>query len=81
MATSITDLRRIMTVADIASVDEQGLHGPLEMSQTLCNIMENMKLSLPILIWGYKSHTQLFDISAYVNGAIAGAQIFPLCFT
>lgn len=81
MATSITDLRRIMTVADIASVDEQGFHGPLEMSQTLCNIMENLKLSLPILIWGYKSHTQLLDISAYVNGAISGAQIFSLCFT
>lgn len=59
MATSITDLRRIMSLADVASVDEWALHGPLERSQILCNIMENLKLPLPVLILEYESHALL----------------------
>lgn len=66
MATSTTDLRRIMSPADIASVDERVLHGRLGMSQVLCNIVENLKLPLPILILEYESHAHHYLVLIFL---------------
>lgn len=52
MVNSITDLRRIISLADIASVDEWEFQRPLELSRVLCNVMGNLKLPLTILIFG-----------------------------